>query len=325
MEKRKVQLTGGSTYVISLPKGWAKEQNIKEGSELELLPKSSSLVLKPAVRKKRKEATIDSSDMDAEEVKRAVITMYIEGFDLIRVESPGGIESNQRRSLREAGQKLTGMEVVEETGKTVVFKDILDPSELSVKRTVDRMRLISHSMFKDAIDVVIDKGDSEDIIQRDDDVDRMFSTVSRLFRSSLRDETSENREIYFDYHTAARQLERIADHATKIAEVAKEIEKPPKNIQTVLIDMSEVSLNVIDNSSKALLELEGSDATQLANQALSEIDSVEKKREKLDGKIHSLDSRNAQLLGLVVDSISRTAEYGGNIAEAAIQSATPNP
>ncbi|HDO41837.1 MAG TPA: phosphate uptake regulator PhoU, partial [Candidatus Bathyarchaeota archaeon] len=35
---RRIQLTGGSTYVVSLPKNWAKAAGIKPGDYVQLIP-----------------------------------------------------------------------------------------------------------------------------------------------------------------------------------------------------------------------------------------------------------------------------------------------
>ena len=45
----------------------------------------------------------------------------------------------------------------------------------------------------------------------------------------------------------------------------------------------------------------------------------------VDEEIRELEPQEAQLLGLVVDSLSRSADYGGNIAETALQKAAPKP
>ena len=38
-ETRKVQVTGGSTYIISLPKSWAESSKIQKGDSLTLWPR----------------------------------------------------------------------------------------------------------------------------------------------------------------------------------------------------------------------------------------------------------------------------------------------
>ena len=46
---------------------------------------------------------------------------------------------------------------------------------------------------------------------------------------------------------------------------------------------------------------------------------------EVDQVIYEFDAQTVQVLGLVVDSLSRTADYGGNIAESALQKAAPRP
>lgn len=333
MEVRKVQVTGGSTFTISIPKEWARKNNIEGGSELAMFPNNGSMMVEPLeAGSKKSEGVMDISGLDGEHLTRAVITMYVSGFDIMKFEAPR-ITSQQRRVLREMSQQLPGLEMIEETGNLVVFQDLLDSSELSVHRTVSRIRLIAESMFEDSIKAVIenDKGLSDDVIERDDDADRMFAMISRMFRTSLKDIQSEeelgiSRETCFDYHTAARQLERIADHATKIAFVVKDLDESiPDDVAESIQEASDDAIKIVDDAMKSLLELEGDEATDLANEALDSIRDIDKHVKKIDQKIHRLDPQTAQLLGLIADSINRTADYGANIAETALQSAAPKP
>lgn len=47
VETRKVQVTGGSTYTVSIPKDWATENSVSAGSEVEFYPEGDSLFLTP--------------------------------------------------------------------------------------------------------------------------------------------------------------------------------------------------------------------------------------------------------------------------------------
>ncbi len=46
---RKVQLTGGSTYMVSLPKDWIELMGLRKGSNVEIIysPNDYSLIIKP--------------------------------------------------------------------------------------------------------------------------------------------------------------------------------------------------------------------------------------------------------------------------------------
>ena len=332
METRKVQVTGGSTYTVSLPKDWATENDVEAGSVVEFHSEEDLLLLSPRREEERTEGTLDITGLEDEhELTRAVMTMYVSGFDVIRLET-ARITAAQRRVIREATQGLVGLEVIEETSERVVLRDLLDSSELSVHNAITRMRLVSLTMLEDAVEALIEDDDdlAQDVMERDDDVDRLWYMVSRVFRTVLRNPTAATeigfpRDTCFDFQSSARQLERIADHATKIAELALELEEVPDTAVAPLRALLEEAATVPEMAMDALLTDDPDEATELATSARGRIDDVDEKAREVDKEIRELDPGTAQGLGLVVDSLSRTADYGGNIAENALQKAAPDP
>ncbi|MEZ3114484.1 PhoU domain-containing protein [Halobaculum sp. MBLA0147] len=336
VETRKVQVTGGSTYTVSIPKGWATDNGVSAGTEVEFYPEGDSLFLTPVSEEERTEGTLDVADLTGEELTRAVMTMYVSGFDIIALES-SRITNDQRRTIRDAVQGLVGLEVLEETRDRVVIRDLLDSSELSIHNAVTRMRLIALSMLEDAVAALAeaDTDMARDVIQRDDDVDRLYMVVSRIFRSTLRtpkaaDELGLDRESCFDYHASARQLERTADHATKIAHLTLEMadddgEVVPGDLLDAVDELRVDAAGVVDDAMDALFEEEPSEATRIANEARGRVREIDQRAREIDELLGELDPARAQLLGLVVDSVSRAADYGGNIAETALQKAAPTP
>ena len=61
------------------------------------------------------------------------------------------------------------------------------------------------------------------------------------------------------------------------------------------------------------------------DEALDSVPEIEERAKELDQMVHGFDAQRAQLLGLVIDSVLRTADYGANISEIALQSAAPSP
>jgi phosphate uptake regulator len=336
VETRKVQVTGGSTYTVSIPKDWATENGVSAGSEVEFYPEGDSLFLTPTTEEERTEGSLDVGDLAGEELTRAVMTMYVSGFDIIALES-SRITNDQRRTIRDAVQGLVGLEVLEETRDRVVIRDLLDSSELSIHNAVTRMRLIALSMLEDSVAALAesDADMARDVIQRDDDVDRLYMVVSRIFRSTLRtpkaaEELGLDREACFDYHASARQLERTADHATKIAHLTLELHQSgdtnaPEELIDALEDLREDAAGVVDQSMDALFEEDANEATRMANDAREQVRAIDQRAREIDELLRDLDPARAQLLGLIVDSVSRAADYGGNIAETALQKAAPTP
>lgn len=331
METRKVQVTGGSTYTVSLPKTWATENGVSAGSEVEFYPEDDSLLLAPRTEESTVEGTLDVTNLEGAELTRAVVTMYVSGFDVITLET-ASVDAAQRRTIREATQRLVGLEVIEETSERVSLQDLLDSSELSIHNAVTRMRLVALTMLEDAVSALCE-GDGNlaaDVIERDDDVDRLWYMTARVFRAALRNPGAATdiglpRDTCFDYHSSARQLERVADHATKIAELAGEVEAVPDDAADALSALHEEAASVVETAMDALLTDDSEEAVGLANEAMVQIDVVDDHAREVDGLFRDLDPTRAQRLGLVVDSLSRSADYGGNIAETAMQKAAPRP
>jgi len=331
METRKVQLTGGSTFTVSLPKDWATENGIDAGSVVEFHRESNALVLAPRREEGRTEGILDVTDLTGERLTRAVMTMYVSGFDIVRLEGDA-IGADQRHAIREAAQGLVGVEIIEETSDRVVVQDLLDSSELSVDNAVTRMRLIALGMLEDAVEALLADDDelAASVIDRDDDVDRLWFVVSRVFRATLRspratEELGLPRETCFDYHSSARQLERIADHAAKIAQLSTNLGTIDEEVADALSELHDDAAGVIDTAMDALFEPDGDRSTELAHDATESILDIDEHARHIDELLRDLDPHQAQLLGLIVDSLSRSADYGGNVAETALQNAAPEP
>jgi len=332
METRKVQVTGGSTYTVSIPKDWATDNDVSAGSEVEFHPDGDALLLVPRRDEGPTEGTLSVAGLEGEELTRAVMTMYVSGVDVIALEgSP--IESSQRRTIREATQGLVGLEVIEETREDVVIRDLLDSAELSIHDAVTRMRLIALSMLRDALTALreLDHDLATDVIGRDDDLDRLWMVVARIFRATLRSPTAAEelglpREVCFDYHSSARQLERIGDHATKISHLTRQLDEPlPESVTAAIDELHAEAEGVIDDAMDALFLEDGEEATRLANDARERVRGIDQRVREIDDLLRELDPGRAQLLGLIVDSVLRSADYGGNVAETALQKAAPTP
>ncbi len=331
METRKVQLTGGSTYTISLPKSWAQRNDVEAGATLSFVDNGDTLTVSTKVEEGRSRGELDIGELSGDHLTRSVMTMYVSGFDVITLKADR-ITAEQRQAIRTATQNLIGVEVLEETADRVVIQDLLDSSELSVTNAVERMHLIATSMLSDAVAAVIDNQDdlATDVIDRDDDVDRLWLVVSRIFRGTLRSPAASpdlgiSREDCFDYHSAARQLERIADHAAKISNLATNLEAIPEPVVTAIQSLHEAVIDVIEGAVEALLEDDTERSSQLAHRSRSQVLDIDEHTREIDQLLRELDPHEAQSLGLIVDSLSRSADYGGNIAETALQKAAPRP
>src|SRR6059036_3450761 len=80
-ETRKLQYTGGSSYIVSLPKKWIQDLGLKQGDHVVILRQGNSMLqIAPAskrVAKEQREATIEvSKENNPYFIARKLIALY---------------------------------------------------------------------------------------------------------------------------------------------------------------------------------------------------------------------------------------------------------
>ncbi len=222
MEIRKLQSTGGASLTLTLPKLWVNKWKLKGKDEVFVTQNGHTLIVTP-VTKNRDETTFNLSvdEMTESWLVRESIAAYIAGADKINFRSKK-ISPDQNRIIRKAVQLLFGFEILEETSQKIYIKNIFDDYKLSVPQSTQKIFLITKSMFEDALKA-IQKGDKNlaaDIELRDNEVNKLLYAIKRQFYSLMSGKTDGNLANLSYYQSVAIQLERIADHAVKIANLA---------------------------------------------------------------------------------------------------------
>ena len=157
-ETRKIQFTGGSTYIISLPKNWVSQNQLKKGSFIRLRSEESGLltIVPPssAIQKRLDEAIIMiSSNDDAEMITRKIVSVYLAGYNSIHIKPlKQQLSSTQRHDIKHFVRRmLVGTEIVTDTSSQLILQVLLSYPELTIQSALRRMSIIATSMHKDAI------------------------------------------------------------------------------------------------------------------------------------------------------------------------------
>lgn len=331
METRKVQITGGTTLIVSLPKTWVNKVNLSPGDEVSLMTQSDGSL---SIRTKNspevhhsKVIYIESKDGD--NLVREIIAAYIAGFTSIELKA-NKILSKQRDTVRKTVNMLIGPEIIEETLEKIVLQDILNPAELSVKKSIRRMFMITRSMQENAIRSLKERDFdlAQDVADRDNEVDKLFLLVSKQFRMVMRDisiaaKFDMTMEEHLDMRLASYPIERIGDHATKICNQVIQIgdKEVPDEIIKSIEEVNLLSLKIVEDSIDALFKKN----IDMANTTFTRRNEVAKKLLKIEESVIKLPSDVSVPLGIILDSIDRTCDYGCNIAEIAINAAVSEP
>src|SRR5659263_174478 len=151
MDTRKVYVSGGSTYVISLPKKWVKKINLKPGDSLVVTEHGSSLQIATGVIEKEsrtKEIKI-SNVTSSEALERILIAFYLVGYDTIKIKLDREDHLAYREIIRNIMGYLIGVEIVEDTSEAMTLEIMLDYKRMSTMWILQRMFTIDRSMLLD--------------------------------------------------------------------------------------------------------------------------------------------------------------------------------
>jgi len=326
-------MTGGASYTVSLPKDWVKEQGLKVGDVVAVMPRSdSSLTLIPhekipSGQSHGAEVTIaPQKEQDKEQVLRTLLAQYLAGYDVIKIRFPTSAKPDLRTYLREAARRMfVGSEIIEESNDELIVQCLSSYGDLPAPKVISRMSLIAKLMLRDAVESLKgrDPAMAEEIVRRDEEIDRFYLFIIRqltmavLNRSLILEIGLADPRDCLVYRVVSKSLERIADHATSIAKMSTGIENPmPPKLIDEISKASDLTISVLEDALKSLAK---SDAT-LGNGAIVSAKNVEKESENVMDKLFSfkLSQKTIVSLRLALESLKRISEYSEDVAEMAI-------
>ncbi|MDD1683426.1 MAG: AbrB/MazE/SpoVT family DNA-binding domain-containing protein [Methanoregula sp.] len=327
LEIRRVQVTGGASFVVTLPKDWADSQKIQKNDPVGLVvqPDGTLLITKKITEEPvRRIKEIDSTAIaDPAFLFRMLIGAYITGFTVIRITTKQRFPPFVRTMVRDFTRMTIGQEVMEETETVITIKDLLNPAEMPFDNTLRRMVVIIKNMHEDAITALDTHNRSlaMDVINRDTDADRLNWLIARqtnmiLQNASLSRKMGISPNMAMNYCMLSRIIERVGDHAVRIAD---------RSLPILEVDFDKKFMNAIRKSSALSMEIFTRSIVSFFNADMKEahrnIESITA-LENLCGEINNMVLKQDALVALniayISESIRRAGEYAGDISETVI-------
>ncbi len=334
METRKLYMTGGSTYVVSLPKKWVKKSGLSRGDSVVVTEQEGSIIIEPGmVERGTKEITVYISTVPSVgALERLIIAYYLVGYDTINIRLDRENHLDYKKGIREILNFLIGVEIVEDIGDSMTMEILLDHQRMPTIQVLKRMHMINKSMLSDMVRA-FDEGNMDlarDIISREREIDRLYFLVVRQLKSAVRyQQVSEKLGIIHQrdslgYRIVIKSFERIADHLESILQnyiKLAEIEKKP--------DVGEFSilaarvLEIYDNAVSAMFKCD----QKLVDKVFREAKEVERHHLRLSNQLfkQKKDVQSSLIQKTILDSISRIAGHSTDVAEIAVNMSVAIP
>ncbi|MFQ5921150.1 MAG: PhoU domain-containing protein [Nitrososphaerales archaeon] len=333
-ETRKIQFTGKSSYIVSLPKKWVEDLGLKPKDHVTLSRQGNYLLqIVPAKRhvgtkaKAAREAVVEMAKYDDPSKHiRKLIALYLLGFNVVHIRakdgSGGRLGTAQREAIKDTVRRLLmGTEITADSTDGITIQVLINLVELSVDGALKRMVLIAKSMLKDVI-LALQESNldlAKEVIKSDDEVDRFSFYIIRQLKIAIQNEYLladmglEKSRDCLGYRLVVKSIERIADHAARISEDFVETkESIDRQILSRIGAMSDLALEVLDDACLSLFKRDYDAAEHAIERA--------KRIEALEGAVFksSHGRRKASELyriKFITENLRRIAEYASDIAE----------
>ncbi|MBW2967443.1 AbrB/MazE/SpoVT family DNA-binding domain-containing protein [Candidatus Woesearchaeota archaeon] len=222
MHRRKIQLIAGTTYSISLPKDWIRENGIKPKQEVLLYENNDrTLILSPKLVKQKRsdEITIDIDD-DPEGVDQTLFSLYYIGFENINLISKKGFTKDARAKIRKTLTHMSGTEISHEDNNRIHIHVLLNVSKVTLQQVLYRIRLIIDSSISNMLEGL----SISEIRMNENEIDRLYHLCSKLLSLSLIDSNVlhssklKNISLLPAHFLIAKKMENLADNVKHLAE-----------------------------------------------------------------------------------------------------------
>jgi phosphate uptake regulator len=331
-ELRKLQVTGGSTFIVSLPKSWVDQMGLQRGSIVKISQKDDmTLCLTPqgadTLDIQRKVIITPKLDDTPDSIVRRVVSAYLMGYNIIQLRSKQQrLDSAQKFLVKDfTRKKLVGTEILSDLPNDLTLQVLLSYAELSVKDALRRMGLIAASMHRDAI-IALGMEDihfAREIVAMDDEVDRFNLYIIRLLKVAvadgyvLKESGLKSPWECLGYRLITKSVERMADHAVNIAQnrLALTLTVVNDDLLSEMKTLSDFALEIFESAMTAVFNEDYNEADAVLDLAMK---TREMEAELLHKIVKQAAPEEVPSLRLIVESISRTAEYGADIAEAVL-------
>jgi len=321
---RRIQITGGASYMITLPKEWADSSGLKKNEMIGTEVQSDGtllLVPKGVQKEERTVKVINADNVNGETLYRRLVGAYISGHGSLEVRA-SALNNEVYNSTLSFTQATIGMEVIEEDDEHILIKDLMDHAEIRPSKNIERMGVIVHRMVSDVFEFMTSRNTAllEGMESKDQEIDRIYWLISR--QSNIYQKTPAlckrtGLELYklTRHQLVGRIIERIGDHIVLVSDDLLALHKHNKS-ETADKDLREIGKGIMELFSMTLSGWMKQDRDTAEGSIEKSKELIRKIKKAFEVKESDHDVENA--MNLFAGSSKRVAEYCIDISELTI-------
>jgi phosphate uptake regulator len=328
---RRVQITGGSSFMVTLPKDWAESVGMKKNDSVGLQAQpDGSIIIYPQGIEKTVEKTVKVIDVDSVKDRdflyRQLVGSYIAGHSSIELRSESHIPSMVAGVASVFTQTAIGLEIIDESDTRILIKDLMDQAEMKPVKSIERLKVLIKNLLSDILDGAESgrKNIAENLVEKDREIDRIDWLISRQVNIYQKDYSLARKlgtkltEIS-GCSTASRTLERIGDHGLILAKNIDVLNEEPGTAE-VLKEVVSIGREVMEQVSISVSTWLDKDM-HAANKCIEDSARLAERTRILSRMASDLNQNVGVAVSIIGGSLRRMAEYSMDLSELAINSA----
>ena len=327
METRKVQRLGPSTLAMTLPAEWAQEYEVEKGDEVSLRLGSKGMltVMPESVQTEESEAVVNTTDLDADAVERAIVAQYVLGRRIIHVEAGEGetLESTHINAVYNAETQLMGLGVIEETPDSIAIRCSVDPVDFTLDNLLERLESTGSTMRNEAVKALAHNNPdlAQRALNRERQANKIFVLLLRLLFTAYQNPNLAHKVGLTDgfpligYRSIAKNLELTADSAEDIAEIVLEADGHALNVEQSTMRQIREFTDDVDEISELAIESAVERDYDTAIEARKRFADSDTRQKEILANLPELDNEQLLQIREVLVSLGETAQYAVRNAE----------
>jgi phosphate uptake regulator len=303
---RKVQMTGRSSYILTLPKQWIKKMNIQKNQDVTLIQQGNGnltiIAGEPPLQELKPKIINIKEIPENNTLFHELIGAYTVGFTEIRIKMPRHLAQDIRQIVFDFLNAVIGLEIMEESDTELVIKDMMRVDTNAYENAISQMYKNVIEMLVDAFDALKrhDEKLALSVMERDRQIDRKNRHVARMFTQKLKD-LADAHDAPYSYQDLEclfilnLYIELIGDYDVLIAKEVRRFYSEGGTENEILIQdierMYHRVLAIVKNSEDAWHNRDISMAHQIAEDFISinkDLDKTVKSIEKLTVPINNI-------------------------------------
>lgn len=190
-QNRKLQTTGKTSYMVSLPREWVADMGLVQGNSVSVERQGTSLVVRAAEQVNIKsiqrvaELRVSQDEPVAATVAK-IANLYISGKDSILLNLTGHSATKRIEMGNRARDLFIGAEIVQENQSSLHLQFFLGNSDMTIQNTIKRLSSVSSMLLENSIVAFkISKKDLASSVNENLEAERFGYYLHRLILGSL--------------------------------------------------------------------------------------------------------------------------------------------